>query len=115
VYASLHGKVALALEAQHSVIVDAVYDNVGNRSDIEKLAKSLGTPFLGLWLQAEPATLFARVKARHHDASDATPDVVRRQLAAGMHHLSRFWTCLDAGGSPDATAQAAMAIIKASE
>ncbi|MGD9925128.1 MAG: AAA family ATPase, partial [Pseudorhodoplanes sp.] len=31
VYARLHGKVALALEAQHSVIVDAVYDNEGNR------------------------------------------------------------------------------------
>lgn len=111
VYASLHRKVAIALEAQHSVIVDAVYDNESDRSEIGKLAQSFDIPLRGLWLHAELAALVARVKARRDDASDATPDVVRRQLAAGMVHLSRHWTTLDAGKSPTDTAHAAMAAI----
>ena len=111
VYTSLHEKAASALHAQHSVIIDAVYDNEGHRREIEILADSLQTPLLGLWLRADAATLMARVAARHNDASDATPEVVQRQLSEDVGALSAQWVPLDAGDNATETFQAAMSVI----
>jgi uncharacterized protein len=41
-------------------------------------------PFLGLWLDAPPEVLFARVAARRNDPSDADAEVVRDQLARDL-------------------------------
>jgi uncharacterized protein len=111
VYKSLHEKAASALQAQHSVIIDAVYDNEGHRREIEALANSLQTPLFGLWLRANAATLMARVAARHNDASDATPEVVQRQLSEDIGALSARWAPLDAGNNATETFEAAMSVI----
>ena len=111
VYRSLHEKAASALRAQHSVIIDAVYDNEGHRREIEILADSLQTPLLGLWLRADAATLMARVAARHNDASDATPEVVQRQLIEDVGALSARWAPLDAGNNATEAFEAAMSVI----
>jgi predicted kinase len=111
VYKSLHEKAASALQAQHSVIIDAVYDNEGHRREIEALANSLQTPLFGLWLRADAATLMARVAARHNDASDATPEVVQRQLSEDIGALSARWAPLDAGNNATETFEAAMSVI----
>jgi uncharacterized protein len=113
VYKNLHEKAASVLRAEHSVIIDAVYDKEEQRREIEALAGSLNTPLLGLWLRADAATLMARVAARHNDASDATPDVVQRQLTAGVGPLSARWTPLDAGNNATETLEAAMSAIGA--
>jgi hypothetical protein len=55
--------------------------------------------------------LIARVKARRGDASDATPDVVRHQLAADIGPLSPRWHRLDAGRSAGDTLRAATSFI----
>ena len=115
VYGSLHQKAASALRAQHSVIIDAVYDNESDRRDIAALADSLQTHLLGLWLQADAATLVARVAARQNDGSDATPEVVQRQLATDVGPPSARWITLDAGTSATETLQAAMSVIGAHE
>lgn len=111
VYKSLHEKAASALQAQHSVIIDAVYDNEGHRREIEILADALQTPLLGLWLRADAATLMARVAARQNDASDATPEVVQRQLIEDVGALSARWAPLDAGNNATETFEAAISVI----
>jgi len=65
----------------------------------------LGVRFAGLWLEADPETLLARVDARRGDASDADSAVVRRQLASG--EAAREWVRIEAGGSlPEVTRRA---------
>lgn len=99
VYAAVLGKARLALAAGHAVVVDAVCSTPEERSAIEGLAAQLGVPFRGLWLTAAGDTLVARVAARRNDASDATSEVVRRQLTWQAGALSPAWMRLDAGGS----------------
>jgi predicted kinase len=69
------------------------------RAAIEAVTVDLGVPFQGLWLEAAPQHLMARVAARTGDASDAVPDVVRQQLAFDTGVLSASWVRIDAGGS----------------
>jgi hypothetical protein len=111
VYWSLHEKAALALRAEHSVIIDAVYDDESHRREIEVLADALRLPLLGLWLRADAATLLTRVATRHNDASDATPEVVQRQLACDVGPLSARWITLDAGNNATQTLDKAISAI----
>jgi uncharacterized protein len=98
VYAILQRKARLALASGHSVVVDGVYAMPEERSAIEALSAELGIPFRGLWMTAASEKMTARVAARHDDASDATPDVVLRQLTWDIGALSPAWMPLDAGG-----------------
>src|SRR5262249_8400509 len=111
VYAKVLHKARLTLAAGHAVIVDAVYATIEERAAIEGLAAAIGVPFLGLWLTAASDTLVARVAARRGDASDATPQVVERQLTWEVGALSPAWRLLDAGGAaPDVHRRAAAAL-----
>lgn len=60
---------------------------------------ALGVPFDAVWLTADRDTLVARVAARRHDASDATPDVVDAQLQYEVGEISLAWRVIDAGGA----------------
>ena len=111
VYASLHAKARSILSAQHGVIIDAVYDHERDRQEVEALAQALHVPLRGLWLEADAATLLARVARRQHDASDATPDVVAAQLASHIGQLSDRWTTLDARQDATQLLQAAMSVV----
>jgi aminoglycoside phosphotransferase family enzyme/predicted kinase len=108
VYASLHQKALSVLRAQHSVIIDAVYKEERDRREVEDLACSLNIPLHRLWLRADASTLIARVAVRRRDASDATPDVVRAQIASDTGDLSEQWNVLNAAKSPAETLRAAM-------
>jgi predicted kinase len=50
-----------------------------------------------------------RVAARRGDVSDATPDVLRQQLATAPGALT--WPLLDVSGSPEAVAAQARALL----
>jgi predicted kinase len=113
VYAIVLRKARLALTAGQSVIADAVYSTPEERSAIEALAAELGVPFQGLWLTAASETLVARVDARRNDASDATPEVVQRQLTFEVGALSPAWTLLDAGGSAQDVHRRATSVLAA--
>jgi uncharacterized protein len=91
------------LAAGHAGIVDAVFARPEERAQIERVAAALGVPFRGLWLDAPPEALLARVAARTGDASDATADVVRQQLGYETGALSQGWIRVDAGAGPAAT------------
>jgi uncharacterized protein len=97
VYAVLFRKARLAAAAGHGVVIDAVFARAHEREAVEAAAADLGVPFQGLWLTAPRELLLTRVGARIGDASDATPDVVERQLAGEIGPLS--WAEVDASGS----------------
>lgn len=101
VYAVLLEKAREALAAGQSVITDAVYAKSGERADIERVARSLGVPFTGFWLEAPREVLIARVEARRGDASDATREVVEKQLTYESGLIS--WTRIEASGSAAGT------------
>jgi aminoglycoside phosphotransferase family enzyme/predicted kinase len=111
VYAVLREKAARTLAAGHAAVVDAVFTHPRERTEIEAVAAQAGVPFAGLWLEAPAADLVARVEARRGDASDATGDVVHRQLARDVGALSSRWTRVDAGGNAAATLEAARALL----
>lgn len=69
------------LAAGRTVICDAVYGEVAQREEIEAVARDVGVPFAGFWLEAPAEVLEGRVTARWGDASDADVAVLRRQLA----------------------------------
>jgi aminoglycoside phosphotransferase family enzyme/predicted kinase len=107
VYAELARQARIALSAGASVVADAVSAHAEERSALREIARDMNVPFRGLWLTAPPETLTARVAARRNDASDATADVVRAQIAWQTGDPGEGWTAIDAGGTPEATFHAA--------
>jgi predicted kinase len=105
VYAELLRKTRLAATAGHGVVVDAVFAREPEREAVGRMAAEVGVPFQGLWLTAPREVLLARVGARVGDASDATPDVVARQLAGDVGAMS--WTEIDGSGDAAETLTAA--------
>ena len=97
VFSNLNHKAALSLKAGHSVIVDAVFAKSCEREAIEKVARDLDVPFVGLWLEAKKQTLIERVAARKGDASDATPAIVEMQVQYDVGNHT--WSSIDANGS----------------
>jgi aminoglycoside phosphotransferase family enzyme/predicted kinase len=98
VYAAVLDTAKLALLAGHSVIVDAVFARADERESVERVAGECGARFDGLWLEAPAEIMIERVEGRRGDASDATAEVVRRQLEWDLGEVS--WRRISAAGSP---------------
>lgn len=111
VYALMLERGAAALARGYSVIFDAVNDREEDRERIDALATSLSLPFFGFWLQVSEADMAARIEGRRGDASDATADVMKAQVARGHGALGN-WIKIDADGSPEATLQAVLKDLK---
>jgi aminoglycoside phosphotransferase family enzyme/predicted kinase len=109
VYGALAERAAVLLRAGHAAIVDAVFLDPAERAQIERVALTAGVPFQGLWLTAPADILVQGVAARRGDVSDATPDVLRQQLATDAGPLT--WALLDVSGSPEAVAGRARALL----
>jgi hypothetical protein len=112
VYATLRREARDALAAGHGVIVDAVFARESERNAVAEVARELGVPFHGFWLEAPAEILEARLAARRGDASDATPAVMRRQLTFDIGRLD--WIRLDAAVDRRACLEAAQAWLKRS-
>ena len=111
VYAAVMAKAERALAAGWPVVIDAAFLDPAEREAVEILAREAEASFTGLWLEADEATLVARVGARQGDASDATADVVRGQLVRGAGDIG--WARIDAGGSIVSTVDACRAALGA--
>jgi aminoglycoside phosphotransferase family enzyme/predicted kinase len=107
VYGALREQAGMALAAGQSVIVDAVHARPAERDQIGAVAKAAGVRFLGLWLDAPLDRLLDRVAARTHDASDATGEIVRRQMQWSTGEIG--WRRLDAAVSLEILTTAALA------
>jgi hypothetical protein len=97
VYKAMFERAARALAAGHSAVADAVFADMGERSAAEDLARRLGVAFDGFWLEAPREILKSRVAARRGDASDATVEVVERQL--GYEIGAMKWQWISASGN----------------
>jgi aminoglycoside phosphotransferase family enzyme/predicted kinase len=77
--AMLHAGGSL-LRAGRAVVLDAAFLRPEERAAAQALAQAAGVPFEGIWLDAAPEALRARVASRTGDASDADLAVLERQL-----------------------------------
>ena len=109
VYARLGVEASTLLRAGRSVILDAVFLRPEERAAAEAVARDIGVGFQGLWLEAAPEAMAARIEDRRHDASDATVEILKRQLTLPAGAVT--WRRLDAGGPPAAVLAAAAQMI----
>ena len=79
-----------------------------DRATIAAVAREVGVPFSGVWIDAPPEILAGRVAGRAADASDATTDVLERQLRSGTGPLD--WRRVDGSGDADIVLQRAQAV-----
>lgn len=87
-YKSLMERAERVLRAGHSVVVDAVFSKPEERAAVETLARRVGVPFEGLWLDVPKDLALKRVANRKGDASDAGPSVVERQFDYDLGAIS---------------------------
>ena len=104
VYAELANRAATALRAGYCAIVDAVALRPEERQSFAAVARDANVAFTGIWLEASANTLNRRVATRRNDASDATPEIVGRQVHIDPGPLN--WRRLYAGGTRDLTVAA---------
>jgi predicted kinase len=110
VYQHIIGRAEAVLSAGHSVILDAVFYCADWRERVQQMAERAGASFCGLWLEADPVQMMARVTLRVGDASDANPQVVAEQLQNPS--IPDDWHKINTRGSMEATVKAATAILK---
>ena len=87
-----------ALRAGQSVILDATFLDPDYRRRAEETAKKANVPFKGLWLTARRDVLTDRVSSRLGGASDATMDVLEKQLQSKQAPTD--WLVVDASDGP---------------
>ena len=100
VYGRLGEEAGRLLRAGCSVVLDAVFLRPEERTAAEALARDLRVDFQGFWLEAAPEILAARIEGRRGDASDATVEILHRQLAFPTGPIP--WRRVDVGGAPAA-------------
>jgi aminoglycoside phosphotransferase family enzyme/predicted kinase len=94
VYRQLAWLSELILAEGGSVVADAVFDKPEDRARIERAASGANVPFAGFWLAADPSVLWRRVSERKGGPSDATVDILSRQLQRDAGALS--WRKIEA-------------------
>jgi len=80
VYRQIAWRSGLILAEGGSVVADAVFDKPKDRDKVERAANEANVPFAGFWLAADPSVLWRRVGERKGGPSDATVDILSRQL-----------------------------------
>ena len=81
VYSALFDAGRAALSAGRAVVLDAAFLRPHEREAAEALAHETHVPFEGVWMEAAPDIMRARISARTGDASDADLSVLEGQLA----------------------------------
>jgi uncharacterized protein len=99
VYNGLAEKARRITAAGYSAIVDAMFAQPLERTEIAKSAN--GARFQGLFLTASLEARLARVGTRSGDASDAGAAVARKQEELNLGNVT--WSKVDASGSPEET------------
>jgi uncharacterized protein len=105
VYRDLCTGAATALKAGYSAVIDAVALRPDERQSFAAVAAECGVPFTGIWLDAPAERMRARIGARRGDASDATAEVLAKQLAADPGPIDGIR--IDASSDPEITLVAA--------
>lgn len=109
VYGLMMEQAEQALRAGQAVIVDAVSARPEQRGALSELAGRLGLPFTGLWLEAEAGDLRRRIAERRNNASDATVEVLERQLDYDLGAMN--WRRIDSSGNKEQTVKQAREVL----
>lgn len=102
VYREIAWRAELILVEGGSVVADAVFDNPGERDRIEHVGRDRAIPFFGFWLTSDPSILWRRISERRGGPSDATVDILSRQLQRDAGPLT--WRKIKADRSVEAVA-----------
>ena len=113
VYRELAWRAGLILSEGGSVVADAVFDRPTDRARIRQSALDRGIPFQGIWLHAAPDVLWQRIEQRSGSASDATVDILSRQLQRNAGDID--WQRVDAASNPARVVGAILAITTTGE
>ena len=109
-YKELNRRTDAALRAGRTVILDVVFAKAEGRAKAQRLATGAKADFTGLWLEAAPDIMRARVDARTGDVSDADSKVVDMQLTYEIGTVD--WHRIDAGGTAENTYRQAAKVLK---
>lgn len=109
-YDELGKRLEAVLRAGRSAIADAVFARPEEREHMSRVAASCGVPFDGLWLEAAPGLMERRLAGRTADVSDATVEVLRKQMTYDLGDVT--WTRIDSGGPREETVARAMTALK---
>lgn len=90
VYDCLGLRASALARAGASVVVDGVFDRPDRRDALMASLAATGVPHVGIWLEADPHALRARVRHRRGGPSDADTGVLDDQLARDIGPIS--WT-----------------------
>jgi predicted kinase len=108
-YEMMCRQAAEVLAHGYPVIADAVFSKSAERAAIKAVAEAAGVPFTGLWLEADPVIAEQRILMRRRNASDATPEVLKAQLAYDVGPLD--WPRIDSSFAKDRTDRACRAAV----
>lgn len=97
VFAAMFTAMYEAVAGGFSVVLDMTFRDSDLRARAERRAADAGAPFTGFWLEASQDVLEKRVAGRENDASDATTDVLARQIASGTGEIT--WRRIDTAAS----------------
>ena len=112
VYRGLDEGASRVLRCGHAVVADATFEREAERDRIAAAAQEAGAGFLGLWLDVPAEELVRRVGVRCGDPSDATPEVVHRQLERDHGRIG--WRTISGAGEPEAVAERVREFLEAS-
>ncbi|MDH3704054.1 MAG: AAA family ATPase [Alphaproteobacteria bacterium] len=110
VYARLTDICTNVLAGERWVVADAVFGDSSERAAIEAAATNLDRPFVGIWLDVSEPVQRMRLAKREHDVSDASPAIGGKQRSGIV--TPEDWHVVDAGGTPDDTADAAWRLLQ---
>lgn len=113
VYRQLFEKAEAILREGGCVVVDAVFDRADDRAALAEVAQRLAVPFYGYWLDMDGECLKARILSRCQGDSDATVDVLEKQMARDTGPME--WTKLNAASSSQNLAAQVLKAMKADQ
>ncbi len=102
VFEALCEEARRVLLSGQSVVTDALFHNEAQRKAIEALAKEIGVPFQGIWVDAPLDVRAERVMSRKRNPSDVkTIEELKKQLDVDVGKIS--WNKVDTSGDRMAT------------
>jgi len=104
VYQTIREKATTALRAGYCAIIDAVSLTEDERRSFAAVAEEVRVPFSGIWLEASPKIMAARLGSRRNDASDASVEVLQQQLQRDPGPID--WLRVDVRGDRASTVEA---------
>lgn len=110
VYSLIAQRAKKLLAGGHSVIADAVFGSSEERKKVEDAASCSGAEVRAVWLDAPVDVLEQRLSARQGDASDATIEVLHRQVHTVA--VPKGWVKLDVSGSPEQSLHALGVVLR---